>query len=68
MLTMSDSEPDRSRRLLAGIGGVTRLVALVIGVAVIVVIGLRGPAAETSPIPTSPPAAAAGAASSATPR
>ncbi len=45
----------------------TRLVALLIGVAVIAFVGLRGPAAETSPTPRARPRAVIGAASSATP-
>lgn len=65
MQPMSDVDPSPPRRSLTGIGGVARLAALLVGVLVLAVVGLRGTTADQ--VPASPsPVAAVGAAASAT--
>jgi hypothetical protein len=65
MQPMSDVGPSPRRSLLGGIGGATRLVALVVGVVVLAILGLRSPTADQGSTPSSPPAAVVGAATAA---
>ncbi len=66
MHAMSVHEPSPQGRFLTRIGGVTRLVALLVGVLVLALLGLRGTTADQAPPPSSLPTAVAGAAVAAT--